>query len=185
MHQVVRGVLPAYILAGGRSTRFGSDKARACVNGEPLIVRQARRLRAIGCDVIVVARESGRYADLGLRTIADLVADLGPLGGLRTALAHRGDGWLVLSSCDLIEIDRSWIDALLVVRDGKPDACAIAFRDDRWQPFPGLYHTRLLSQDDVWSGSMQSLLTAAGAVATPAPDDPPILQANAPDDLPD
>lgn len=177
---------PAYILAGGRSARFGSDKARALLRGEPLIAAQARTLDALGHDALVVAREDGQYADLGLRTIGDIEPGLGPIGGLRTALTHRRDGWLLLTSCDLLDVRAEWIETLLAKRTRRPDADAIVFRDERWQPFPGLYHTRLLAREDVWRrGSMQRLLDAANAIASPAPTTPGIRQANTPDDMPE
>jgi molybdopterin-guanine dinucleotide biosynthesis protein A len=76
----------AYILAGGKSRRFGSDKALAMVEGRPLIARLADRVRPHVARVTVVAERVDKYAHLGLRTIGDVVAGLGPLGGLRTAL---------------------------------------------------------------------------------------------------
>ena len=48
--------LPAYILAGGKSSRFGSDKARAQVGGEALVARIARLAREAGVSRGVVIR---------------------------------------------------------------------------------------------------------------------------------
>ena len=78
--------LPIYILAGGRSSRFGSDKARAVLDGEPLIKRVARMAMPIAESTTIVADRTGKYDDLGLRSIADDPPHLGPLGGLAAAL---------------------------------------------------------------------------------------------------
>lgn len=175
--------LSAYILAGGRSSRFGSDKARAVLDDLPLIQRQAAQLRDCGCLVRVVARHADTYADLGLETIGDLEPDRGPVGGVRTALTHRREGWALITSCDLLQVNPDWIDTLLTPTMHECDA--IAFRDDRWQPFPGLYHTRLLERADVWTrGSLQHLLDHANTISLPAPRDPEIRQVNRPSDLP-
>lgn len=176
-------LLPAYILAGGRSSRFGSDKARALLHGEPLLLHQARLLSALGHRVIVVGRHAGQYQDLGLTTVGDETPDQGPLLGLQTALRHRGEGWLLLTSCDLVVLRGEWL-AELALRIGPPPL-AVAFRDDRWQPFPALYHTGLLDRPEWFArGGLCHLLDAAGAEAAPLPPDwPPIRQANTPAEL--
>ena len=195
---------PAYILAGGRSRRFGSDKALADRGGEPAIVRLRRDLLAAGApDVTAVARHPGAYAPQGVRTIADLRAGTGPLAGLEAALSdalvrHDAD-WVLLASCDLLARPASWIDPLWDAAEG--GRTAAAFRSDpsgsdpsgagpRWQPFPGLYHTALLPavrrllDDPAAKRSYQALLTAVGARAAARPPDvPPPASFNTPAEL--
>src|SRR5262245_52966476 len=101
--------IPVYILAGGKSSRFGSDKARAIFRGEALISRIAREVEAVASQVTVVAERAGKYDDLGLRTIADLQSGLGPIGGLLTALGECGDDWVFIASCDMVAINIEWI----------------------------------------------------------------------------
>lgn len=175
---------PAYILAGGRSSRFGSDKARALLHGEPLLLRQARLLTTLGHRVTIVGRWAGQYQDLGLATIGDSEPDLGPRVGLQTALRHRGEGWLLLSSCDLVVLRDGWLVRLLALA-GTPPPPAIAYRDERWQPFPGLYHTSLLSRPELFEhGGLCQLLDRVGAVAAPLPPDwTAQRQANTPAEL--
>ena len=72
------------VLAGGRSTRFGSDKAEALLGGRPLLDHALDALRP-QCDAVAVA---GRDTPLAV-AIADWPApDAGPLGGLAGALRH-------------------------------------------------------------------------------------------------
>jgi molybdopterin-guanine dinucleotide biosynthesis protein A len=72
------------VLAGGRSSRFGSDKADALLAGRPLLDHAIEALRP-HCDLAAVA---GREVD-GIVSIADWPApDAGPLGGLAGALRH-------------------------------------------------------------------------------------------------
>jgi molybdopterin-guanine dinucleotide biosynthesis protein A len=178
---------PAYILSGGKSSRFGSDKARALLEGQPLIARQAAILRNLGCPVTAVAEVADKYADISITTIADSEPGLGPLGGLLAALSHAAPGWILVTSCDLLELRAAWTAQLLSAIS--PAARAIAYRDDRWQPFPALYHTTL--RDEVRSRiarrelSLWKLLDAVETVAPPLPKDwAAMRQANTPEDLP-
>lgn len=175
--------LPVYILAGGRSSRFGSDKARAEIDGRPMIQRLAELIQPVASHVTIVADQPGKYDDLGLNTIADVIPDRGPLGGLHTAFEHmKESGWLLLLSCDLLEVKVTWVNTLMA--HAGEGARAVAFRpDDRWQPLLAVYHSsmravveRRLAESQF---AMQALLNEVGAIETPRPADwPPRLQIN-------
>ncbi len=87
------------ILAGGRSRRFGSDKAAALVDSVPLLERVADGIRPQVESVIVVGRSGG---------IADYpVAGLGPLGGLCAALKHADEekfDAVLTAGCDVLPV---------------------------------------------------------------------------------
>lgn len=186
---------PAYILAGGKSSRFGSDKARAVLGGSPLVVRIAEILRGVCGDVTVVADVAEKYVDLGLTTIADRRRNCGPLAGVEAALNDRierfGSGWIMLASCDLAGLKRDWVARLndeLVSEPVPPGA--VAFRDSFWQPFPAAFHTGLIPvlEELLESGraSFQKLLsdsrTSTRALSLPA-DWPSIVQVNTQEEL--
>ncbi|MGN7931033.1 molybdenum cofactor guanylyltransferase [Sphingopyxis sp. 22461] len=70
------------VLAGGRSSRFGSDKALAMLDGRTLLDHALAALRP-HCDAVIV---------VGRGEIADWPrADMGPLGGIAGALIHAAD----------------------------------------------------------------------------------------------
>lgn len=100
------------ILAGGRSQRFGSDKAAALLGGRALIDHVADAL-ALHVDRLIVC---GRAHD-SLGFVSDRpAADLGPLGGLNAALDYartKGFERVVTLPCDTPLIDRELITALL------------------------------------------------------------------------
>jgi len=180
--------LPVYILAGGRSRRFGSDKARALFQGRPLLSHVAAMLEPVAASITVVADRMGKYDDLGFRTIADRRPDLGPLGGLDTAIADlpADRDWLLLCSCDALVIRTAWLARLTnAIAD---DREAVAFRSERWQPMPALYAraaapivSRQIEQDQ---RSMQALLNRLCVSDLPLPDDwPKHWQANTLRDL--
>jgi molybdopterin-guanine dinucleotide biosynthesis protein A len=75
------------ILAGGRGTRMGTDKALVPFRGEPMIGHVARSLRSAGLEVLVVGREIADY-----ESVLDAGGPGGgPLLGLLTALRNSGN----------------------------------------------------------------------------------------------
>ncbi|HEX8764691.1 MAG TPA: molybdenum cofactor guanylyltransferase [Candidatus Acidoferrum sp.] len=94
-----------YVMAGGASTRFGFDKARAQLNGETMLGRMCALLKDATGSVGVVA-PFGRYAELGERIVEDRWPGEGPLGGIITALmdARAQDhqlAWCLVVGCDM------------------------------------------------------------------------------------
>lgn len=179
---------PAYVLAGGRSARFGSDKALAPVAGHPLIQHAATALRNAGCAVTVVAERPGKYDALGLPTIADEQIGLGPLGGLLTALRHVGaapaPGILVVA-CDLHGWTQAWAAALLAA---PPEAAIALFDTDPLQPLLGRYATALLPivERRIGEGrlSVHGLLEECAPLRIPSPTAAVLANINRRDDLP-
>ena len=130
-------MLPVYILAGGRSLRFGSDKARATVDNISLVVRLHNIIAAqMSSRVFVVANAVDAYEDLGLTTLGDPIPNLGPVSGIATALEHlhkltalacdqdasetkpelsrlvAPPQWSLIVSCDLLEWHDAWLRRL-------------------------------------------------------------------------
>ncbi len=131
--------VPVYILSGGKSSRFGTDKARADYNGSPLLKHVADSYAPVADSITVVADREGKYNDLGLRTIEDIHKGLGPLGGLHAAANDLGEGWFMLASCDFAGIRREWLE--LIISKAVDSIKAVAFRAEIWEPMPALYHT--------------------------------------------
>jgi molybdopterin-guanine dinucleotide biosynthesis protein A len=166
--------IPVYILAGGRSRRFGRDKARALHDGVPLVVGVARALEPVASRVTIVAAGGGAYDDLGLRTIGDVVPEKGPIGGLLTAIEDCRPGeWLLLAACDWVGVRAEWVLELLASR-GDLSGCVV-FKSDRYQPMFALYHTSIretvAAQIEAGRLSMQQLYPVIATVALPLPDD--------------
>lgn len=185
-----RRAVRAFILAGGRSQRFGSDKALARPDGRTMLQATwdlaAAPLLSLGATAI--ARRAGQYDHLGLPSVGDDTPDLGPMGGLITALRRLPDDqeWALLLPCDLWGMRAEWLEQLLGA--SRRGCRAMAFRGDRWQPLPAMYHRDLLPtcEDLLRDGraSLWHLLEAAGARALPLPDGwEDAVQLNSPDDL--
>ncbi len=180
--------LPVYILAGGRSSRFGSDKARAILKDQPLLGHVANMLQPVASSITIVADRQGKYDDLGFRTIADRQPGLGPLGGLDTALHDlpTGSGWLLLCCCDAMVIRSAWLEQLIAAANDGHDA--VAFQATHWQPMPALYaagaRPKVATRLARGHRSMQRLLDQLATMPQPLPPDwPEHWQINTPHDL--
>jgi len=92
----------AVILAGGKSSRMGRDKARLPMEGQTLIERQIDLVRKLGAgEILISARKEGDHSDLGLPVITDQFVDAGPLGGIERALAICASPLLLVLAVDM------------------------------------------------------------------------------------
>lgn len=136
---------PLYILAGGRSSRFGSDKARALLDGRPLALHVLDMLRAWSptSRATLIVRDPADWADHPIRALTDRRPDLGPLAGMEAALLDLSpdEPWCLIAPCDTLGVRPEWLDLLASAR--QPGDLASAFRDadaGRWHPLPLLLH---------------------------------------------
>lgn len=127
------------ILAGGRSSRFGDDKALALVDGVPMIERAVRLLKSLDLRVCVIGNKQRDYSSFDCRIENDLIPGKGPLGGLYTAFSiFEGETLLVLT-CDMPLVTRELI-ASLIQPHNPPDEITLYQKGDEIPaPFPGVY----------------------------------------------
>lgn len=102
----------AAIMAGGRSTRMGQDKAWIELDGEPIIARVAEVLAQVADEVIIVANEP-RYESLGLRVVHDRYPAGGALGGIVTGVGAASHDTVLVAACDMPFLDAAVWNVLL------------------------------------------------------------------------
>lgn len=138
--------LTGAILAGGRSRRLGQDKATLVLAGKPLALWVAESLMPRTTELWLVTNTPLAHADLGLPILRDLLPDQGPLGGLRTALFFSRTPWVLAASVDNPFLLPELLEAL-AAQGSRTRRPAVVFRSDQGlEPFPGLYHVRLLTR---------------------------------------
>jgi molybdenum cofactor guanylyltransferase len=113
----VRGVT-GVILAGGRSMRFGSNKAFAELGGVPLIERVVAVLGSVFEKQILITNNPNDYAFLGLPMYEDIIKGIGPLGGIYTGLERMSDDMGFFVACDMPFLNESLIRHITGMRDG-------------------------------------------------------------------
>lgn len=108
------------VLAGGLSSRMGSDKALLPWQGRPLIEHQLGVLREAGVDEIRVSGSREDYAG-----IADTMPQAGPLGGLAgIAQALAGDAELLVIPVDMPLLQPALLHRL---HSERPQARSLSF----------------------------------------------------------
>lgn len=93
------------VLAGGKSTRFGRDKASELLRGETLLQRTVGSLIPLAVEIIVVrAAEEETSVSVRaprLREVADIYPDRGPLGGIYAGLVASTSFHNLAVGCDM------------------------------------------------------------------------------------
>ena len=94
----------AVILAGGKSSRMGRDKASLTLGNETFLQRIAAELDACGFQEKYVSLGTGEKTEIhipvGWTAVRDRYRDCGPLGGIHAALSACRAEWALFVSCD-------------------------------------------------------------------------------------
>jgi FdhD protein len=167
------------VLAGGRSSRFITDKARALWRGRPLISHVVDLARRLGSPSIILADRADRYADFSLEALVDQRPGLGPLAGLEALLVRAQAMGLkggLLLSCDTQGLRAEWLGQLIESLESQDLACAfgdasLAHKAEGWQPLPMLVRVEALPQvQRALDGDQRSLWRLLGDLgARPRP----------------
>ena len=191
-------LLTGAILAGGHSSRFGSNKALFAPNGETLISKAAGLLRSVAREVLVSASQTnaGDYDFLGLEIVVDQHPDSGPMGGLETLLQRCTTPWLLVLTCDMPFVDKDTLIRMISSLTGEPDNAL--YQRDRphalaWQrcdgsisPFPLLIERSALpkiqSRMRTGSLSMKGLLSELDTYYIMSPYNRLLSNINRPED---
>ena len=130
--------LTAFILAGGKSTRMGADKAFVDYEGRTFLARTLDLARSITSDVRIVGSRE-KFAPFA-PVVEDIFRDCGPLGGIHAALrASRTELNLVLA-VDTPFVPAAFLRYLIRRAQSAPDVTVIVPRNDAgWQPLCAVY----------------------------------------------
>ena len=134
------GSKSAIVLAGGRSRRFGRDKASADLLGLPLLQRVLDRLAGLVDDCVLVVRAEQQLPALRasrFRVAEDLFPNAGPLGGLYTGLKVVAADHALTVACDMPFLEPGLLAEL--VRLGEHYAAVIPVYDGLPQPLCASY----------------------------------------------
>lgn len=136
----------AVVLAGGRSTRMGRDKALLEVDGQPLWRRQREVLRAAGAaEIFLSARDDQAWlpqADGFAAVLFDAVSVGGPLVGISAGLERTSRSHLAVLAVDLPRMNVAWFAALLAAC--APGVGAVGRRDGFFEPLAAVYPRELM-----------------------------------------
>lgn len=122
-----------YVLAGGRSSRMGEDKARLRIGGRSLLEIAVGKLGEVCSEVSVVG--GGETGLSGVKVIPDLRPGCGPMGGMEAALRDAGGSWAMFLPVDMPMVPVGLLRALRDRWTGGAEArVSFAEVDGRPQP---------------------------------------------------
>jgi len=97
------------LLAGGSSSRFGTNKALALLNGKPLIEYIAETLSRHFSELLLVTNTPEVYEFLGWPMTGDIIKNSGPLAGIHAALHTIAAPRAFVAACDMPLVDERLI----------------------------------------------------------------------------
>jgi molybdopterin-guanine dinucleotide biosynthesis protein A len=112
------GGVTGVILAGGQSSRMGSNKALLPYRGGRFIEAIHRQLSALFPEVLLVTNTPEQYAFLPCRMVADIHPGMGALAGLHAGLHHAPTPYIFAVACDMPYLDNGLIQLLTARRHG-------------------------------------------------------------------
>jgi molybdopterin-guanine dinucleotide biosynthesis protein A len=130
------------ILAGGKSSRFGSNKALALHQGDALIQTIARRLAALFPETLLITNTPEEYGFLGWPMAKDLYPDCGPLAGIHAALRTVSQPRIFVCGCDMPLVNPDLIRFLCEL-EGDHDI-VLPWLDEGPEPLYAVYSKKAL-----------------------------------------
>lgn len=134
------------IMAGGKSTRMGRDKAGVMLDGKTLLDRALERWRDFGgaLQISVGPEERKSLAPEGVRAVADRYPERGPLGGLHAGLLACETELLLLVAVDSPFVTEELADALAQMSENSPGDAYVYSLEGHPEPLFGLYRKSCL-----------------------------------------
>lgn len=125
------------ILAGGRSTRMGRDKATAAFGGATLVTQVYERVREVFSDIIVVSSLHEAIEGVEAPVVKDLFPVQSPIVGIATALVHSGKPRVFVVACDMPFLS---VEAIrCVVAEAGSEEITIPMTGGYYQPLHAIY----------------------------------------------
>ena len=156
----------AVLLAAGRSTRMGGDKALLPVMGQPLWQRQWALLEQSGVlERMPSVRPHQTWVPADSPTVVDEVVDAGPLAGIAASMARATTTHLMVLAVDLPRMETKWFAELTLLCS--PGVGAVGRREGFYEPLAAIYPCTLLGAAETalakGERSLQRFIAKAGS----------------------
>lgn len=106
------------VIAGGKSSRMGTDKSFVPLLGKPMIDHVLERTAELGqAETILITNKPGDYTHLKLPIFTDVLPDKGALGGIYSALFHSRNPYTLCLACDMPFLNPELLHYLVALAD--------------------------------------------------------------------
>lgn len=136
----------AIILAGGKSTRMGSDKQFLTIGGLSLVDHLAEKLIPLFQQLIVVSNCPEGYSDKPYAVVSDAIEGLGPLAGIHAGLQVTRSRYNYVLACDMPNVNLDYISYMRGLLPTPPEEidALITSWGAHIEPFNAFYSRSLL-----------------------------------------
>ena len=104
------------ILAGGKSSRMGTDKGFLLLNNKPFVQYSIDALKPLVSEIMIVS-DNPDYDVFGLKRISDLTKNAGPVAGIYSGLEASTSEYNLILSCDIPLITSDILKQLIIAID--------------------------------------------------------------------
>ncbi len=130
------------ILAGGKNTRMGKNKALLTINEQRFIDKIAGELGSFS-EVLISAAEKGVYEDTGLCVVYDEHKDIGPLEGIYQILGAAQQEYVFICAADMPFITKELVTYMQEFICSDYD-CYVLTDEEHIHPLCGIYSKRMI-----------------------------------------
>jgi len=135
--------ITAIILAGGKSTRMGIDKASLVFNQKTLLENAIKICRSVCHDVLISSNNPAHQRD-EIPVVFDDFQNCGPIGGLFSGLKKSNTDWNFVLSVDSPLIKPEFIQKL--ISEIEDVDALVPFHKKGKEPLVALYHKNCLPE---------------------------------------
>ena len=150
------------VLAGGRSSRMGTNKSLLSLKGRPIFEHVLERLAPLSVPILIIANDSAKYRHYALPIFPDVIPNRGSLGGLYSAIYYSQSDYTLCVACDMPFLNTMLLTYLVAQRSGYD--LVVPRVGGVIQPFHAVYSKNCLSTIDTCMARGQ--LQASGFYAS-------------------
>lgn len=108
------------ILAGGKSSRMGTDKGLLKLNKKPFVQHSIDALKPLVSEILIVSDNSD-YDEFGYKRVEDIIKSAGPVSGIYSGLEASKTKYNLMLSCDIPMINTEVLQKLIDATDDTSD----------------------------------------------------------------
>lgn len=130
------------VLSGGKSSRMGFDKGMALINNRPMIAYILENINEITENIIISANNND-YKKFNYSIVKDEFKDIGPIGGIYSALKHSKTNRNFVVGCDIPLVELKLLEHIILNWEDGLDVVVPEF-NGKLEPLCSLYSKNIL-----------------------------------------
>jgi len=146
---IIQNKATAIIMAGGLSSRMGTDKSMLPIKDQSMIEGICARLSRCFNQILISANEPDKYAFLGFEVVPDKIQGQGPLMGIASALEASANEFNFVIACDIPNINLACINRMLSeASESQADIVVPTTGEGKHEPLFAIYRKSALKAID-------------------------------------